>query len=116
MGPLLQTKLYKPPVRPEWIPRPRLIERLDAGLSRTLTLVAAPAGFGKTTLVAAWLDRVQRPSAWLSLDEHDNDPARFLTYLVAALQKVDPAISSPSVSPRSVAQRAHRRARPRRSR
>jgi LuxR family maltose regulon positive regulatory protein len=86
---LLQTKFYVPPVRPDLVSRPRLIERMTAGLHRKLTLLSAPAGFGKTTLVAEWLNRVERPYAWLSLDEADNDPVRFLTYLIAALQNVD---------------------------
>lgn len=90
--PLLTTKLYIPPVRSELVPRPRLIERLNTGLQRKLTLISAPAGFGKTTLVTEWLDGVDRPRTWLSLDENDNDPARFLTYLIAALQQMDPAI------------------------
>jgi LuxR family maltose regulon positive regulatory protein len=89
---LLNTKLYTPPVRPELVPRQRLIERLNAGLSRKLTLISAPAGFGKTTLVTEWLEGVDHPSTWLSLDENDNDPARFFTYLVAALQGIDPII------------------------
>jgi len=103
--PLLQTKLYIPPVRPELVPRPRLIERLNAGLHRKLTLISAPAGFGKTTLVSEWIHHLEtrffgknlvsglpRPVAWLSLDEGDNDLTRFLTYLVAALQTVDAGI------------------------
>jgi LuxR family maltose regulon positive regulatory protein len=87
--PLLQTKLYIPPTRPEIIPRPRLIERMNDGLQRKLTLVSAPAGFGKTTLVSDWLRHLDVPAAWLSLDEADNDPVRFLTYYVAALQTID---------------------------
>ena len=73
--PLLTTKLYIPPARSELVPRPRLIERLDDGLclDRKLTLVSAPAGFGKTTLIAEWLVHAERPFAWLSLDEGDND-------------------------------------------
>jgi LuxR family maltose regulon positive regulatory protein len=82
--PLLKTKLYIPPVRPELVPRPRLIERLNAGLQRKLTLISAPAGFGKTALAAQWISDLQSPVvAWLSLDEDDNDPARFFTYLIA---------------------------------
>ena len=79
--PLLQTKLYIPPVRPELVSRPRLIERLNAGLpaGRKLSLVSAPAGFGKTTLVSEWVAGCERPIAWLSLDDGDNDPTRFLT-------------------------------------
>jgi LuxR family transcriptional regulator, maltose regulon positive regulatory protein len=86
--PILATKLYIPPPRPQLVPRPRLMARLDDGLRRKLTLISAPAGFGKTTLVGAWLAGCQRPAAWLSLDAGDNDPARFLTYLIAALQTV----------------------------
>ena len=70
-------------------PRPRLIERLDEGLRRKLTLISAPAGFGKTTLVGGWVAGIPRPVAWLSLDEGDNDPSRFLAYLVAALQAIE---------------------------
>ncbi len=89
--PLLNTKLYMPSPRPGLVVRPRLIERLDEGLhlGRKLTLVSAPAGFGKTTLVSAWAASSGRPVAWLSLDEGDNDPARFLAYLAAALRTVD---------------------------
>jgi LuxR family maltose regulon positive regulatory protein len=65
-----------------------LIERLNEGLQRKLTLVSAPAGFGKTTLVSTWLDKCGQPAAWLSLDAGDNDPARFLTYLIAAIHTV----------------------------
>jgi LuxR family maltose regulon positive regulatory protein len=90
--PLLKTKLYIPPVRPKLVPRPRLIERLNAGLHRKLTLVSAPAGFGKTTLLSEWAAGCERPVAWLSLDEGDNDPARFLAYLVAALQTIEGSV------------------------
>src|SRR5438270_4288101 len=86
--PILATKLYIPPLRAKVVSRPRLIERLNEGLHRKLTLISAPAGFGKTTLVSEWVEGIERPSAWLSLDEGDNDPARFLTYLVAALQTI----------------------------
>ena len=89
-GALLLTKLYVPPPRPNLVLRPRLVERLNEGLSagRKLTLISAPAGFGKTTLVSEWVAGCERPVAWLSLDEGDNDPTRFLTYLVAALQTI----------------------------
>ena len=86
--PILATKLYIPPPRPKVVFRPRLIERLNEGLHRKLTLISAPAGFGKTTLVSEWVAGCERPSAWLSLDEGDNDPTRFLAYFVAALQTV----------------------------
>ena len=90
--PILATKLYIPPARPETVARLRLIDQLNAGIQRKLTLISAPAGFGKTTLVSQWLAGQERPSAWLSLDERDNDLARFLTYLVAALQTAAPSV------------------------
>ncbi len=90
--PILATKLYVPRPRPGVVLRPRLIERLDEGLNRRLTLVSAPAGFGKTTLLGEWVAGCGRPAAWLSLDSGDNDPARFLAYLVAALQTIAPNI------------------------
>ena len=126
--PLLQTKLYIPPPRPEFVPRPRLIERLNEGLHRKLTLISAPAGFGKTTLVCDWINQkdeggrpvlnevkgpqdesgetlppsafIPHPSkvAWLSLDEADNDPARFFTYFIAALQQVNPQIGQTTLA------------------
>src|SRR5205807_1392951 len=86
--PILATKLYIPRLRPKVVSRPRLIERLNEGLYRKLTLISAPAGFGKTTLVSEWVEGIERATAWLSLDEGDNDPTRFLTYLVAALQTI----------------------------
>src|SRR5690349_19251147 len=89
---ILATKLYIPAPRPNVVLRPRLSEQLNAGLHRKLTLVSAPAGFGKTTLLSAWVAGCKRPTAWLSLDEGDNDTTRFLTYLVAALQTIVPAI------------------------
>ncbi|PWB52690.1 MAG: helix-turn-helix transcriptional regulator [Anaerolineales bacterium] len=85
---LLSTKLFTPPVRKNLVPRPRLIQRLNLGLDEKLSLISAPAGFGKTTLVSEWIAGCARPVAWLSLDEGDNDPTRFLTYLVAALQTI----------------------------
>ena len=87
-APVLNTKLYIPPTRPKVVFRPRLIERLNEGLRRKLTLISAPAGFGKTTLVSEWVTGFERPVAWLSLDKGDNDPIRFLAYLIAALQTV----------------------------
>src|SRR5437588_9396942 len=86
--PILATKLYIPRLRPNVVSRPRLIERLNEGLHRNLILISAPAGFGKTTLVSAWVASCDRQVAWLSLDEGDSDPARFLTYLVAALRTI----------------------------
>jgi LuxR family maltose regulon positive regulatory protein len=113
--PLLATKLHIPPLRARIVRRPRLFERLDAGLRHRLTLLSAPAGFGKTTLLSAWLqikddgrrtkneEKVVSPPssplhpfrvAWLSLDENDNDPARFRAYLVAALRCMDEKIGN----------------------
>jgi LuxR family maltose regulon positive regulatory protein len=86
---LLLTKLFVPQVRANRVARPALVARLNRGLAGKLTLVSAPAGFGKTTLVADWLRQVDRPCTWLSLDEGDNDASRFLTYLTAALQRID---------------------------
>jgi LuxR family maltose regulon positive regulatory protein len=94
--PLLRTKLHIPTLRPEQVPRPRLVERLNAGLPRKLALVSAPAGFGKTTLLSEWVAAIRNPKsgirnrvAWLSLDESDNDLVRFLTYFIAALRTVE---------------------------
>jgi len=118
--PLLATKLYIPPPRPNVVLRPRLSERLNEGLYRKLTLISAPAGFGKTTLLSEWVAALAErqkakgkrqddgddalfpfsfslfPSqvAWLSLDEGDNDPTRFLAYLVAAVQTIAPTIGA----------------------
>jgi ATP/maltotriose-dependent transcriptional regulator MalT len=88
--PILATKLHVPSRRSRAVPRPRLDERLDGGLRRRLTLVSAPAGFGKSTLVAEWVARCAMPVAWLSLDAGDGNPNRFLAYLVAALRNVTP--------------------------
>ena len=86
--PILATKLYVPPPRPRVVPRPRLIERLDESLHGRLTLISAHAGSGKTTLIGEWVAGGERPAAWLSLDEEDNDPNRFLAYLISAVQTV----------------------------
>ena len=84
--PILATKLYIPPPGRTIVLRPRLSERLNEGLRRKLTLISAPAGFGKTTLVSEWIGGHELPAVWLSLDTGDNDPTRFLLYLVAGLQ------------------------------
>jgi LuxR family maltose regulon positive regulatory protein len=94
--PLLKTKLYIPPARPGLVSRPRLIERLDEGLRQgcKLTLVSAPAGFGKTTLLSEWIASrgLRARVAWVSLDEGDDDVARFWSYVISALQTLEPAI------------------------
>lgn len=86
--PLLRTKLFVPRLRPSRVPRPRLIEKLNNNLHGKLTLISAPAGFGKTTLVSEWASGCEQPVAWLSLDEEDSDAARFITYILAALQTI----------------------------
>jgi LuxR family maltose regulon positive regulatory protein len=98
-APILVTKLFIPPTRKELVHRPGLIKRLNNGLDRKLTLISAPAGFGKTTLVSEWVDTLALDAvaenqtefrvSWLSLDEGDNDPVRFLTYVIAALNRVE---------------------------
>ncbi len=89
---LLRTKLYIPPIRPDQIARPRLVDQINGGLDKTLILVSAPAGYGKTTLVSSWLSERKVSSAWLSLDAGDNDPVRFLQYLLTALLPAAPGI------------------------
>jgi LuxR family maltose regulon positive regulatory protein len=105
--PLLLTKLHIPPVRPELVSRPRLLERLEAGLDRKLTLVSAPAGFGKTTLLSEWTHTVEahghaphhappaaRPRvAWLSLDQSGNELARALACIFSAPSESHPQIT-----------------------
>ena len=87
---LLQTKLYIPPLRPTLVSRPRLVERLNKGLQQgnKLTLVSAPAGFGKTTLVSEWSHGCGQPVAWFSIDKNDNDPLQFWAYFIAALRTI----------------------------
>lgn len=99
-GSLLQTKLFVPLLRPFTVPRPQLVEKLndrlwfDGRFQRPFTLISAPAGFGKTSLVVAWLAQPPAPVAWLSLDEADNDPARFAAYWLAALQTAAPTLGA----------------------
>jgi LuxR family transcriptional regulator, maltose regulon positive regulatory protein len=90
---LLATKLYVPRLQPGFVARPRLVQALDEGLVGRLILVGAPAGFGKTALLACWARRGDRPVAWLSLDAGDNDPARFWRHAVAALDRARPGIA-----------------------
>jgi LuxR family transcriptional regulator, maltose regulon positive regulatory protein len=97
---LLATKLYFPPARPDLVPRPRLIEQLNAGFHKPLTLISAPAGYGKTTLLSGWRSRTgsDYPLAWLSLDPEDNNLDRFLTYISAALETLDSSLTQDLVS------------------
>ena len=101
---LLETKLYVPRSRRGLVPRPRLSERLDRGAASTLMLVSAPAGFGKTTLLTEWLAAGpaapgdERLAAWLSLDQSDNDPASFWTYVIAALRTAAPGVGESALT------------------
>ncbi len=100
-GPLLETKFYAPRWRAGLVARPRLLERLERGIASRLTLVSAPAGFGKTTLLAEWLAaaRHEAPSvAWLSLDRGDDHPSTFWTYLITALQRVRPGVGAAAIA------------------
>ena len=87
---ILQTKLHIPKLSDKLVSRPRLREPLLAGIEKKITLVSAPAGFGKTTVLSEFVARSPRPTAWLSLDADDSDPVLFLSYLIAALQTVQP--------------------------
>ena len=91
---LLRTKFFVPPIRSSQIARPRLSDLIDEGLDRALILVSAPAGYGKTTLVSSWLKEKKIPFAWLSLDSGDNDPIRFLQYLIAAMAPFAPDVEA----------------------
>ena len=100
-SPLLETKFYVPNWRPGLVPRPGLVRRLDQGIERKLTLLSAPAGFGKTTLLAEWLAVTpagERPAGWVSLDQSDNDPAFFWAYFFTALQKIRPGVGESALS------------------
>lgn len=98
LGDLLQTKLYVPRLRPSFIPRPHLIRKLNQGVHRKLTLISAPAGFGKTTLVSEWIADGERPFAWLSLDERDSDCTRFLQYFIATLQTLESSVGDKALA------------------
>src|ERR687894_2664774 len=100
-GSVLATKFYLPRWRPGLVPRMRLVARLDRGVAAKLTLISAPPGFGKTTLLAEWLAAAPAdawPVAWLSLDQRDNDPATFWTYLFTALQRLQPAVGTRAIA------------------
>lgn len=98
--PLLRTKLFIPPLRPNLVPRLRLVARLNQGLAQghRLSLISAPAGFGKTTLLSRWIGSAARKTAWLSLDESDNDPQRFAAYMVAAMGTVLPGAGAAALT------------------
>jgi len=95
---LVTTKLAIPPVRLDLVPRPQLFQKLEACLEHPLTLLAAPAGFGKTVLLSAWARQQQRSVAWVSLDSSDTDPVQFWTYVFAALDALHPGIGATPLS------------------
>src|SRR4051794_21025465 len=100
-GSLLTTKFYIPPIRASLVRRPRLAQLLSQGLTRPLTLVSAPGGSGKTTLVSAWCSaHAERalPIAWLALDDDDNDPVRWLRYFIGALETVLPKVGQAALA------------------
>jgi LuxR family transcriptional regulator, maltose regulon positive regulatory protein len=92
--PLLTTKLFIPQPRAKIINRSRLLDQINQGLDHALVLISAPAGFGKTTLLSTWVQETEKPVAWVSLDQSDNDPARFLAYVLTALQSVIPNLGA----------------------
>ncbi len=96
--PILKTKLYVPQPRPNLVSRPRLLQRLEEGLSYKVTLISAPAGFGKTTLLCDWVNQSENAFAWLSLDEGDNDLSHFWSYAIAAIQSIYPGIAESSLA------------------
>ena len=85
---LLLTKLHIPPVGSNIVHRPELLETLNAGLTRKLILVSAPAGFGKTTLLSEWINRQKIPTAWFSIDNGDNDHRFFINYIISGIQNI----------------------------
>src|SRR5215207_8410618 len=98
---LLATKLFVPPARANLVARPRLFERVEAGLQNKLTLIAATAGFGKTTLLSAWRATAAGsalPFGWVSLDSADNDPLRFWSYVISALDTLAPGVGTTALA------------------
>src|SRR5690348_6554941 len=91
--PVRRAKLRSPSFTPALVSRPRLTARFSASLSAPLTLISAPAGYGKTTLLAEWLDTLAAPAAWLTADAGDRDSQRFVTYLIASLDRAVPGSS-----------------------
>src|SRR5215472_12045151 len=108
--PLLATRLARPRLRPQLVHRSPLTEQLSQALAGTLTLVSAPAGYGKTTLLCDWLTSSGTSAAWLSLEPEDNEPVRFLSSVIAALQTLDPAIGGSALALLHASQPAELRA------
>ncbi len=96
--PILATKLHIPQPRPNGVARPQLIKRLEDAQHCGLSLISAPAGFGKSSLLSAWHATTQHSLAWLALDERDNDPSRFFSYVIHAVQTILPAVGAGSLS------------------
>ncbi|HXX77819.1 MAG TPA: hypothetical protein VEI53_04970 [Ktedonobacteraceae bacterium] len=96
--PLLATKVQPPRLRPATIQRAHLVNQLQQGMEGACILISAPAGFGKTTLLSTWLAASNTPAAWLSLEPEDNEPVRFLSYVIAALQTLDPSIGTSALA------------------
>ncbi len=92
--PLLRTKFFIPALGSNRVTRPALIDRINSSLNKALILVSAPAGFGKTSLLAEWIARADLPVAWLSLDSGDNDPHRFISYFISALSGAQPDLKT----------------------
>ena len=91
---ILRTKLNRPPLTKDHLHRHRLLDRLESNLHRPLTLVSAPAGYGKSTLLSCWLESSDLPSGWVSLDENDNDLRVFLSYFLAAVRTQFPSVGN----------------------
>lgn len=98
IGTILRTKLHRPPLSPDSLPRPHLVSRLDELRRRPLTLVSSAAGYGKSTMASLWLEVWDGPCAWVSLDEGENDLRMFLSYLLAAIRQAVPGPCGPSRS------------------
>ena len=96
ISPILRTKLHRPPVPADLVPRSQLLVWLEKGRQRPFTLVSAAAGYGKSVLISSWLEACEWPSAWVSLDDRDNDVHLFLAYVLAAVQMRFPAIGQPT--------------------
>ena len=89
-NPIIRTKLHRPPLAADFVPRPRLLERLEANRRQSLSLICAPAGYGKSTLASSWLESGDSLNAWVSLDEGENDLHSFLLHFLTAIRSIFP--------------------------